>query len=675
MSNIENLLAANNPSNLYQDNVGIKNLKHDDVEDAYIMQGVHNSDAFIKPAPTLKDVNKSLLNTTLTPELLTSEIDENFEVENLKAKNAKKSPTKPKKDPAKMVKGVELRKLIQGKEITPSILLQWRRGLNESVIEPTDALIQAISLTNSRKHLLLIALALRASADPNAYVDLGKEGKLHIIAYMYKTINEKLATDKTLTNYLTVIILLMLVMEGSKIHYSVYKNDPNSGRIPETVSNWLYVNRYIALPEKTLTDKAGNLRNLFGNERINGVAIILNKPYYYNGDFKTISIDSYRYAIASLSPIVEKFTLPDHKESGNNVILWDSFQNLYADGFRDALHKSGETVSYQLFAMLLQSAMNFREHKNVISLQEVANMILATLARGYEVDSQEYNILSTLGNDFTTAVQKVYNKPYWLKYAETHDINKLHFLQLPYELRLLSATLNINSTPKVLFTQLKILSEMQGNKITKALQERQQQLMSEKLAYPSEVLSGVPRLELTDKNSKDIFDYGEYDLAYTRDQNGNIYAFTSNMFQQLLETRVNPYNDDPLDILFLVELKYKLASLGRNKHTLHFEPLTISKAIKSLKENDDISQFRGLSRSDDMYKQYLAIALNGNITEQQLSKIDKDKIMKALHVIDYDRVIIKEISNSYAVLILAHIINEIKEDGVQLRLVFDILKK
>jgi hypothetical protein len=467
----------------------------------------------------------------------------------------------------------------------------------------------------------------------------------------------------------------MLVMEGSKIHYSVYKNDPNSGKIPETVSNWLYVNRYIALPEKTLTDKAGNLRNLFGNERVNGVAIILNKPYYYNGDFKTINIESYRYAIASLSPIVEKFTLPDSKESGNNVILWDSLQNLYADGFRDALHKSGETVSYQLFAMILQSAMNFREHKNLIALQEIANMILVTLARGYEVDSQEYNILSTLGNDFTTAVQKVYNKPYWLKYAETHDINKLQFLQLPYELRLLSATLNINSTPKVLFSQLKLLSEMQSDKIIKALQQRQQQLMSEKLAYPSEVLSGVPRLELTDKNSKDIFDYGEYDLAYTRDKDGNIYAFTSNMFQQLLETRINPYNDENLDILFLVELKYKLASLGRNKHTLHFEPLTISKAIKSLKENDDIAQFRGLARSDDMYKQYLAIALNSNITEQQLSKIDKDKIMKALHVIDYDHVIIKEISNSYAVLILAHIVNEIKDDGVQLRLLFDTLKK
>lgn len=659
------------------------------LDDSYVLRGVQSdSTNFLPQAPTLQQLHSSLLSASLTPDMFL-----NAEKQEIQQRTVEDSTSKTKVNPfrnldkSKMLKGQDLRNLIANRNITPAIVIYWRRGLQDGIIDPTDSLVQAVSLTSTRHHLLLCALSLRSISPQqgnNIYVNMNGSNT-HIIAFMYKSIAATFKDKKNeqaLADYLSSILLLMLVAAGFSVNAAVFfkSSAENDSMTPSiSVADWLMQNRYVDVIGRLEDSSLVELKKSYPTDKINAIAIILNKPELYTGSFDTVSVEGFRYAIAALSPIIDKFKLPLHKMAGNNIMLWESLHNLYADGFEDVLRKSEERVSYQLFAMMLQDASKYRKSNNIVALQEVTKMIILTLIRAYEVDEQEYNVMSTLGSEFLAAVNEVYNKPFWIKYAAAYNTfgkqkQAVDIFDLPTDMRLLAATFNVTSSPLMLLEQIKLIVQEEPQVVIQAMQNRQRRLMSERLAYPTEVLGDdIPMLSLAN-NTDNIFDYGEYDLAYYRDSEGNIYAYPSTMFQGLISSKENPATSEKLPLAFLLDIKFKLIALGRDKQMIHIEPLTISKAIKSLRTNDDISLTRGAHASNELYKQFLAIALDKNITEKQLSIITIAKINKAFKVIEYSYVQIADLSIAYAVLILAHVLNEIKTDLNKVRMFFDALK-
>jgi hypothetical protein len=604
-----------------------------------------------------KEMNTSLLTPTINPSM-TPLINDNAMTPVPTTFNPPFSPMEvlnsaPVVDTTKKVSNEELYNMLLQHKADPQLVLVWRRGLEDKIIDPNDAIIQAIKAAKTPRYLLLIALALRYGASANGYV---KEGSMniHILAYVYYTIlTPEVLRKETVTEsqqrFLVNIITIMLLVSETNLQSPVFKPEPGK-QLSISVEKWLADNGYVNLEGQRYNSNRTIILDDVRTDRLNAVAILLNKAEYIRG---SLTENDYIIAVQSLSPMVNVIPFPKKCYNGDNEGLWYAFDNFYSEAFIITIEKCNCMPSYLLMAVMLSTALQYSAHGKKVGdevvVQEITRMILATLARGYVVDTSEATAMSLLGPEFLAAVAKVYNKPSWVKSMEMskNDIQK----GVPLDILLLAYTLGVNGR---MYEQFQLLSQDDPNVVISTLRNRQKQLMALRLAYPSDLVTG--NLTITTTNdTPDIFDYGEYDLVYYRDQEGNIYSYTSTIFPMLLDNGLNPNTHQPLPQALLLEIKYKLAALHRTDNVF-FTPLKISDAVKELRSDDNISKARGEAVSDKLLNNYLQKGSANGIPETVLNRIDSKKLNSILKVLGFQNIEFTEITPRYALLILAHVV-------------------
>lgn len=508
--------------------------------------------------------------------------------------------------------------------ITPEFNLILYRALENSEIDPNVTILQAIGKAFTKDYLIPIALCLRFGANANMYVDAPDIGIVHILGYTYILLSK---IDKNVLN----AIVILLIMSGSLPTLAMFKDDKitiTASLMPSlTVLEWLNKNGYL-----TILNQVSNktkLQQFVSADALTTLSIYLNKP---NIGRKYEARDS-TAAIRSFSNKIDEIPLSNIMIMMDNKSLNEAVTSFNSDAFNKLMLK-GLMPSYLLINKILIGLIAYKKLGDFLVEKELTEMLTDALAFGITLDDEQMNIVKNNGIIIDTKIEV----PYWKQVCKVNDN------LVTDELKNLAISLNIDSgsfapsrSKKFICDNITAIANADQNALIEAFRKKQQLKMAAKLGTVNEFINDVPTLVCRNKASlsKDIFDYDEIDVAYYRDEQGAIWCFTSDMFHNLVETGVNPYNDVNLPLMFKDEIRHRLTL---NEQLL--PPVTFVDSINNL------STVKITTNNNNER------ILNNFLSKIGYKEVSNQKLMDSLKEIGY-QVNLAPLSNKHALITVA----------------------
>jgi hypothetical protein len=549
---------------------------------------------------------------------------------------------------------IEIYRLFQV-PVSPEFNLVIYRGLQRQAINPDVTLLQAIPRAHTKEYLIPIALCLRYEADANMYVVAPQLGTIHILGYVYSVLGGNELVDVDVLN----TIILMLIAQGSRPSMPMF--DPKAGKIraegevipaSPTVVEWLNEQGYPTILNQIAVGDPNELRRITDVESLVILAILLDNPRLMGREYVASDMT---LAIRAFSPIaMDRIPIPTTKVLIDFKSLDDAVNYLNADAY-EKLIKRGQLPSYLLINKILLGMRQYRTLGRIIAAQELERMLISSVSVGTQLDQDQINLVSAMGRDILTNVMKEYEQPYWRKACKSTHANAI---EVPEQLRQLAISLNIDPSMSqaAICENITLLSKADKQALKEAAQRRQQLRIAADLGTVNEFMNGrTPTLVCRNKGllSHDPIDYNDIDLAYYRDDQGAVWCFGSDLFANLLESGINPYNSVVLPESFKVQLRYRLDALRRLglSGVTPRVPTTFAQSIDGLTAKDAIKE----TTSAETLNKFIQLAVQHGMTAETVRSLTKDRLMAALRSIGYD-VDLTPLSTQHALVTVAYII-------------------
>jgi hypothetical protein len=336
----------------------------------------------------------------------------------------------------------------------------------------------------------------------------------------------------------------------------------------------------------------------------------------------------------------------------------------------------------------------------VLIFNELKNFIIATVNVGIQYDQEQYIIINSL--NFTKEFNDAYQIPLWKKLCSNIRDTTVYsgsgaVSAVNPTIKKLAISLNIDPTldARSICENLTRMSEIDGEKLKDANRRRQQMRINANLGYIYEfTTSSVPqrmkspartpistassgvtpgfipgngspelRIKNADKLPFDYLDYNDMDIFFYRDSNDDVYAITSELFDSVLETGINPLTlnetrNNKLSQVVLLKIKQKKDIL----RLLYIEPdplgvysanipVSFADSVDSLKKKDVVSEKQAL----DLVNKFIILANYNGVSAQQVRNYTKKDMMKKLKNIGFD-INLEPLSTSHALVTTAYIV-------------------
>ena len=546
---------------------------------------------------------------------------------------------------------LEINKLFS-EPITSEFNIIIYTAFQRKILDPDISILQIISLAKRGEHIILIALCLRFGADPNMYVNAPKLGTMHILGYIYNTLRSIGSTEVLNT------IILMFLVEGSKISLPIFDSlsgkvildsvNTNNKRSQATVSDWLIdqgYNNILQIGDVT------ELYKLVGVEPLTLLSILLDKPNLMNRDYSSedVTLAIRTFSNISLTNMVK--TLP--KLNYSNML------DLAVDYYNSYSYEKFIVFCLPSYTLINKIITMMKSSKNRLVIQELEKMLLISISNGVELDSNQVNIIGTIGQNTLSIVMKEYEQPYWKKVCKNVTTSN----DIPETLRRLAISLNIDPTigKKAICDNIDSLSKSDKQILVQAAKYRQERRISSNLGTINEFINETnPVLVCRNKNllQNDPLEYNDIDLAYYRDNQGVVWCFVSDTFESILETGINPYNSISLPKTFILELQHKvsvLKSLDKGSTIT-----TFNNAVSGLFNKDNIREKS--NRIDTM----IQLGSQYGVTSTLINSLSKQEMVNGLRSIGKNKVILDVLSTSHALITTSDIIIETYKVNPQL---------
>ncbi|CAH6418155.1 Hypothetical protein HVR_LOCUS30 [uncultured virus] len=562
---------------------------------------------------------------------------------------------------------VELNQLFRS-PITPEFNLVLCRALQRNAISPDVTILQAIPQARTREYLIPIALCLRFGADANMYVNDPKLGTIHILGYTYTRLGgDRFANDGDIIadeNVLNTIVT-MLVAEGSRPTLPMY--DRKAGRIKAegeiestslSVAEWLNDKGYNTILDRINIGDSSEFQKVFDADSLANISILLDMPNLMKRPYETRDM---LLAIRSFSPIsFDRIPTPDTMVGMDYKSLDDAVTYLNSSSF-DKLVKRGQLPSYVLINKILVGMRVYKDRGHIIPVQELEKMLLSSIAVGTQLDQDQLAIVSVMGRDILTSVNKEYDQPYWRKICMAPGGNG----DTPEPLRRLAISLNIDPTMSkaAICDTINNLSKADKDALKDAARRRQQLRLAADMGTINEFLGGkIPNLVCRNKGllPHDPLDYNDVDLAYYRDDQGAIWCFGSESFASVLESGINPYNGTVLPNSFKAQLKDQIDALKRlgvdasgGEIGIYSSriPTTFDKSVDSLSSKDVVTE----KTSEQALDSFIQLANRNGISTETIRQLSKERMTDALRSVGYN-VNLAPLSTSHALVTTSRIV-------------------
>lgn len=558
---------------------------------------------------------------------------------------------------------LEINKLFNEPLSAETNLLLYK-SLEQKILPVDLTILQIIPHAKTRDYLIPIAFCLRFGADSNMYVKVPNLGTMHILGYIYV-----LLSKNSLEPDILDIIVLMFVMKGSLSSNPIY--DKNAGKIhsgspdqlkilesarsSETTLQWINEHGYSTILNKIKT--RSDIYNIINKDSLTSLAILLNTPDFIGRPYESkdifLAIKAFSFDSLKKIPTPTTMKIMDYRSLQESVL--DLNYNAYED-----LLKRGQHPSYLLINKILILMKSYKSLNHILPFQELERMLILSISLGTQLDKDQLQLISFMGQDLLESVRKEYEQPYWRKICKGSDT-----IEVPESLRRLALSLNIDHTvgKKSVCDAIENLSKADKELLKEAARKRQQARISSDLSSTNEFLNEkVPVLSCRNKSllSKDPFEYNDLDIAYYKDEQNLVWCFTSDTFENLKETGINPYNFSPLPESFKLQIDYQiksLKSLGINADKGEFgiysshTPLTFSESIDSLSVKDAVSE----TESERFLLYFIQIASKNNISADTIKNLSTSRMINAFNSINYD-IDLQPLTNSHALITTARII-------------------
>jgi len=486
--------------------------------------------------------------------------------------------------------------------LIPETVLEITTALNNGVINANYLLSKSISTIRDSRNLIAISLALRNNANPNLYINIPDVGIVHILIYTY------IKLDDQVPNELITSIMLMLL--HSKSDPMLPAVDEGAGGVKSmlniseeiTVLTWLQNKNF-----PNITELAKKDLKLVDENSQNTLGIQLDDPDLIKSPVDVTLVIQYH-----ANKVLES---RKNKITNLEFVLAKAVEYLNLDAFLKVLALNS-IVSY-FFVNDLLIRMKLYYTKNIpLSFFTVKTMLLTLIERGIKIDTYQLEIIKSTGEENTKQILDVYQKPYWQKIFNytgpniggsnvpnltagsnliNANVKDSKFSEVPFDLRLLAYTLGLdhNSNIKLITDQMKQISMLEPETYKTAFVRRQMSRISTNSSNPLDFIN-EPKLEkyiarnATLMKGKNPYEFNELDLGVYKDINEVVWIFTSDMFDQIIDTKKNPYTNDDLPVDFLNNVRVQRSLIKRLGFNVG-RSLTVSDGLDRFNKKDTVN--------------------------------------------------------------------------------------
>lgn len=447
-----------------------------------------------------------------------------------------------------------------------------------------DTLSIVISKIKTEIDLAVICVCIKNGADPNTYLDVKDLGPAHVLVYAYTILSKELFE---MLYYLMVLMGANVNLPAFKIEQKVFgeldvSSYKKSSIIIESVYDWL-LNRDLhlkRLPSEIIghiisSDFDPHKREILSvyldeEELLKGAHHHHHHHYYW-------TTDMIPYLLCVRNPNWKKIKLPNElslteKSEFLKIAVNSTFSQLVSN-----MLEMGYRPTYIDFAFWIahyKQLHTIDSEKFLIS--ECEKMFLSLANVGYQMDLYCIDEIGSISPEFRVKLIDEYNKPLWRKVCSQNDE------YIPDDLRNVSIYLGIpsESHKKDFCTAIERLTMSDLQTLLKANRKRNSETIASKINFLSDYFTETHRCVTCDNftSFKDNpLDYSEKMLAYYRSSDQKIWCFLSKDFERLIQSGINPSNNEKLPFEFLQQIQSKINVLK------HFGiPLNDNKSIESV---------------------------------------------------------------------------------------------
>lgn len=402
-------------------------------------------------------------------------------------------------------------------------------------LDPTETLVSYISRFNSVNLLYAISICIREGADVNTYTSSdGITGHMHLIIYAYVHLEQ---TD------LFRDLILLLIASGSSPNKQAFRNNG----IRETATG-----------ETVLEYLRSKGLDAFLNQDTS--KYITKKIKILAGTADTVfTIDDALLAIKCHSNMV---SYPEPEKALDSVLIIESVFNFDRDTARYYI-ANGRNLSYPLVNTIL---INLSALISVNTLRTRLGWILGdAVDHGLELDSDQQAMLAASGEDLYRYIMEKYTIPHWKKHCRS--TSKFNDEISP---KLISSVMSLGfaSSKESMCSFLNNIFLSNSKDIIQALTNRQKARVGSKFGHIHEFLTLTPPV-LQVENLQDAYSYVDDYIVFFRDENSRLWAWTSDNFEFLLKSKINPSTSGALPESLLNEIARK----PKSKKPLKWEDL------------------------------------------------------------------------------------------------------
>lgn len=506
-----------------------------------------------------------------------------------------------------------------------------RYAIEKRRLNPNNILMFLVKHTYNYIGLYLIGMVIRSGANPNVSVNTKDYGKIHILAALATRVD---GPDPYFNNVCALLRLL-----GSDYNYPVYRfsesgqdaldftfvesiggnSDRRSsvltkdfmiqfGKNPEFDINTYMTS--LTLPEATqliiASDDYDKLEKNLSNDYMEFIKSTRQNTVGMLVDLSTA------YCTNIPKNITEKeFPLITESFNGQVLPLYAASTSLNKKMFNYFVNKGSQVKYLTMNCLTVYYKIYSKEE---IRLYENAyNMILDAINVGAYMDRYQFMEINVGGNyDQINQIQVAYSDPQWEKVCRIksdkprQEIKEIAFnLNLDYDL-----------SEEKLCKKLKQMSMRSKDDLFSAAIRRQEDRVEAYTSSTTDYLNtdNPPknRCSLRSTVLKNPYAYNDARMAfYKSPKDGEVYCFTSDTFNDLLSSKINPYNGENLPVKFLSTIKTQINLL--NELGVIKTNITVKDALKEVFEKSTINN----DKTDYSY--------NTVISALELSGVSKER--------------------------------------------------
>lgn len=481
-------------------------------------------------------------------------------------------------------------------------------GIETGRIDPEE-LIHSMesSLTQEEGILYFLSFLLKNNLDVNYYFETVYGQKLHILVYIVK-----LSGGSTYTPY----IVDMFHKSGCNLGLNAILRKSKDGNIDKSKT-----------VEQEITES--NMTVIRGStlDKIS----IKNKKFEWKNIIRPILLDKFtdkdKLNLSDLSELEKMYLMNIICVSeSKNIIKYLNETCIFKNeilNMKQSIYFAINSQNYEIFRIMLQKGLlcNYTEMTELIFRHNLASakkdnilkktyskMILFAMESGSEMDNNQLRLLSIEATvELIERIKEAYSKPEWRKLCSKTNLNDNDMSN--EKIRKIAFNLNINFSlpPYKICEKLEMINNSDRLEYVRSAIIRQEERVARSLIEIGE-LRPEDKLEncRCDKQTmllNNPYAYNDARMSFYKDEtDGKLWCFTSDMFESLVQSQINPYNKKRLPEMFIETITSQLNIL----ETLDLKPDKDMKSIgETLEDVFDSKKELNSRFSDDEYNSFI----------------------------------------------------------------------